>query len=43
MDFKVYDNDRLQTITSFESENISLEMVVALDVSSSMRAGAAEA
>ena len=37
-DFKVYDNDRLQTITSFESENISLEMVVALDVSSSMRA-----
>jgi Ca-activated chloride channel homolog len=35
--FKVYDNDRLQTITSFESENISLEMVVALDVSSSMR------
>jgi Ca-activated chloride channel homolog len=36
-DFKVYDNDRLQTITSFESENIALEMVVALDVSSSMR------
>jgi Ca-activated chloride channel family protein len=36
-DFKVYDNDRLQAITSFESENISLEMVVALDVSSSMR------
>jgi Ca-activated chloride channel family protein len=35
--FKVYDNDRLQTITSFESENISLEIVVALDVSSSMR------
>jgi len=37
-DFKVYDNDRPQKITSFESENISLEMVVALDVSSSMRA-----
>ena len=37
-DFKVYDNNRLQKITSFESENISLEMVVALDVSSSMRA-----
>jgi VWFA-related protein len=37
-DFKVYDNERLQTITSFDSENISLEMVVALDVSSSMRA-----
>ena len=36
-DFKVYDNDRLQKITSFESENIGLEMVVALDVSSSMR------
>jgi Ca-activated chloride channel family protein len=36
-DFKVYDNDRLQKITSFESENISLEMVAALDVSSSMR------
>jgi VWFA-related protein len=36
-DFKVYDNGRLQPITSFESENISLEMAVALDVSSSMR------
>ncbi|HEY7499826.1 MAG TPA: VWA domain-containing protein [Vicinamibacterales bacterium] len=36
-DFKVYDNDRPQPITSFESENISLEMVAALDVSSSMR------
>jgi Ca-activated chloride channel homolog len=36
-DFKVYDNDRLQKITSFESENISLEMVAALDVSSSMK------
>ena len=36
-DFKVYDNDRPQAITSFESENISLEMVAALDVSSSMR------
>lgn len=37
-DFKVYDNGRPQKITSFESENISLEMAVALDVSSSMRA-----
>ena len=37
-DFKIYDNDRLQKITSFESENISLELVAALDVSSSMRA-----
>lgn len=36
-DFKVYDNDRPQPITSFESENISLELAVALDVSSSMR------
>jgi Ca-activated chloride channel family protein len=36
-DFKVYDNDRLQPITSFQSENIGLEMVAALDVSSSMR------
>ncbi len=37
-DFSVFDNNRRQKITSFESENISLEMVVALDVSSSMRA-----
>ena len=37
-DFKVFDNDRPQKITSFQSENISLELVVALDVSSSMRA-----
>ena len=37
-DFKIYDNDRLQKITNFESENISLELVAALDVSSSMRA-----
>jgi Ca-activated chloride channel family protein len=36
-DFKVYDNDRLQPITSFGSENVALEMVAALDVSSSMR------
>ena len=27
-DFKVFDNDRPQKITSFESENISLELVV---------------
>jgi len=37
-DFKVFDNDRPQKITSFQSENISLELVVAIDVSSSMRA-----
>lgn len=36
-DFKVYDNDRLQPISAFESENISLELAVALDVSSSMK------
>jgi Ca-activated chloride channel family protein len=36
-DFKIYDNDRLQPITSFQSENIALEMVAAVDVSSSMR------
>jgi Ca-activated chloride channel homolog len=36
-DFKVYDNDRLQPISAFQSENIGLEMVAALDVSSSMR------
>jgi VWFA-related protein len=37
-DFKIFDNDRPQKITSFQSENISLELVVAIDVSSSMRA-----
>jgi VWFA-related protein len=36
-DFKVYDNGRLQTITAFQSENIGLELVTAIDVSSSMR------
>jgi Ca-activated chloride channel homolog len=36
-DFKVFDDGKRQAITSFESENISLEMVLALDVSSSMR------
>ena len=36
-DFKVYDNDRLQPITSFQSENIDLELVTAIDVSSSMK------
>jgi VWFA-related protein len=37
-DFKIFDDGKPQAITSFESENISLEMVLALDVSSSMRA-----
>ena len=36
-DFKIYDNERPQPITAFQSENIGLEMVAALDVSSSMR------
>jgi len=36
-DFKVYDNDRPQAITSFQSENIELELIAAIDVSSSMR------
>jgi Ca-activated chloride channel homolog len=36
-DFKVFEDDRAQTITSFASENIPLELVTAIDVSSSMR------
>jgi Ca-activated chloride channel family protein len=36
-DFKVYDNERPQEITSFQSENIDLELMAAIDVSSSMR------
>jgi Ca-activated chloride channel homolog len=36
-DFKIYDNDRPQPIQAFQSENIGLELVAALDVSSSMR------
>ncbi|HXW08804.1 MAG TPA: VWA domain-containing protein [Vicinamibacterales bacterium] len=36
-DFRVFEDDRPQPITSFAAENIPLEMVVALDVSSSMR------
>jgi Ca-activated chloride channel homolog len=35
--FKVYDNDRLQKITAFQSENIDLELLTAIDVSSSMK------
>jgi len=35
-DFKVYDNDRPQTITSFADERLPLELVAAVDVSSSM-------
>lgn len=36
-DFRVFEDNRPQTITSFAAENIPLEMVVALDVSDSMR------
>jgi Ca-activated chloride channel homolog len=36
-DFRVYDDDKLQPITHFAAENIPLELVAALDVSSSMR------
>jgi VWFA-related protein len=36
-DFKVFEDDRPQRITHFASENIPLELVAAIDVSSSMR------
>jgi Ca-activated chloride channel family protein len=35
-DFKVFEDDRAQPITSFSSENIPLELITAIDVSSSM-------
>lgn len=35
-DFRVFDEDRPQTLTNFASENIPLELVTAIDVSSSM-------
>jgi VWFA-related protein len=35
-DFRILDEDRPQTITNFASENIPLELVTAIDVSSSM-------
>jgi len=35
-DFKIYEDDRHQPITHFASENIPLELVAALDISSSM-------
>jgi Ca-activated chloride channel family protein len=35
-DFKVYEDDKLQRLTTFEAENIPLELVTAVDVSSSM-------
>jgi len=36
-DFRVFEDDKPQRITSFASENIPLELVTAIDVSSSMR------
>ena len=36
-DFRIYDNGRLQQVSDFASENIPLELVSAIDVSSSMR------
>jgi len=36
-DFKIYDDDRAQRITNFAAENIPLELVTAVDVSSSMK------
>jgi VWFA-related protein len=35
-DFKVYEDDKPQALSSFASENIPLELVTAIDVSSSM-------
>jgi Ca-activated chloride channel family protein len=35
-DFKVYEDDKLQQLTNFADENIPLELVTAIDVSSSM-------
>jgi Ca-activated chloride channel homolog len=37
-DFRVFDEDRPQTLTNFAAENIPLELVTAIDVSSSMTA-----
>lgn len=37
-DFKVFENGREQQVTSFAAENIPLELVTAIDVSSSMTA-----
>jgi len=36
-DFRVYDNGKRQPITHFAAENVPLELVAAIDVSSSMR------
>jgi Ca-activated chloride channel homolog len=36
-DFRIYDDDKPQRISNFASENIALELVAAVDVSSSMK------
>jgi Ca-activated chloride channel family protein len=36
-DFKIFEDDRPQAVTNFAAEDASLQMVLALDVSSSMR------
>jgi VWFA-related protein len=34
--FRIFEDDRLQTISHFEAENVSLDLIVALDISGSM-------
>ena len=34
--FRVFEDDRLQTISHFEAENVALDLIVALDISGSM-------
>ena len=34
--FRVFEDDRLQTISHFEAENVALDLIVALDISASM-------
>jgi Ca-activated chloride channel homolog len=40
--FTIWDDDRAQTITSFAADNVPLELVVAVDVSSSMAGAMAQ-
>ena len=35
--FRVYEDGRSQTITHFASENVALDLVLAVDISGSMR------
>ena len=41
-DFKVFDDNKPQPITHFAAENVPLELVAAIDVSSSMRDATAQ-